>query len=149
MPTLLLGLLSTTLPALAQTGSGGKDGSIEKCERSLGTLAVAEPQSHILVSLGQYKLGSPLTMLRSIAQESAGFTVVERGVGMQNIQQERALAAGGLLQQSANEGGGQLQAGDFVLTPRLQFSDSTGGIGAAVRACWAAWAARWAVWRAG
>lgn len=41
MPTLLLGLLSTTLPALAQTGSGGKDGNIETSERNLGTLAVA------------------------------------------------------------------------------------------------------------
>lgn len=126
-------LVSTlSLTAQAQTGSGGKDGYIEKCERNLGTLAVSEPQSHILASLNQYKLGSPSTMLRMIAQESACFTVVERGVGMQNIQQERALAAGGMLQQDANVGGGQLQAADFVLTPSLQFSDSTGGVGAAV-----------------
>lgn len=126
--------MTLTLPASAwaQTGSGGKDGTIEKCERNLGTLAVSEPQSHILASLSQYKLGSPGTMLRMIAQESGCFTVVERGVGMQNIQQERALAAGGMLQQDANMGGGQLQAADFVLTPSLQFSDSTGGIGGAV-----------------
>lgn len=121
-----------SLPAMAQTGSGGKDGTIEKCERNLGTLAVSEPQSHVLASLGQYKLGSPSTMLRMIVQESGCFTVVERGVGMQNIQQERALAAGGMLQQDANMGGGQLQAADFVLTPSLQFSDSTGGLGGAV-----------------
>ena len=118
--------------AWAQTGSGGKDGTIEKCDRNLGTLAVSEPQSHMLASLGQYKLGSPGTMLRMIAQESGCFTVVERGVGMQNIQQERALASGGMLQQDANMGGGQLQAADFVLTPSLQFSDSTGGVGGAV-----------------
>lgn len=124
--------LSLSGAALAQTGSGGKDGTIEKCDRNLGTLAVAEPQSHMLASLGQYKLGSPGTMLRMIAQESACFTVVERGVGMQNIQQERALASGGMLQQDANMGGGQLQAADFVLTPSLQFSDSTGGLGGAV-----------------
>jgi len=68
-------------------------------------------------------------MLRAIAQESAGFTVVERGVGMQNIQQERALAAGGLLQQSANEGGGQLQAGDFVLTPACSFQIARAALG--------------------
>lgn len=118
--------------ALAQTGSGGKDGTIEKCERNLGTLAVAEPQAYMLTSLSEYKLGSPATMLRMIAQESGCFTVVERGVGMQNIQQERALAAGGMLQQDANVGGGQLQAADFVLTPSLQFSDTTGGMGASV-----------------
>jgi curli biogenesis system outer membrane secretion channel CsgG len=71
-------------------------------------------------------------MLRMIAQESGCFTVVERGVAMQNIQQERALASGGMLQQDANMGGGQLQAADFVLSPSLQFSGNTGGIGAAV-----------------
>ncbi len=128
---LVFGLLGN-VPTQAQTGSGGKEGNIEKCERNLGTLAVAEPQSHVLASLGQYKLGSPSTMLRMIAQESGCFTVVERGVAMQNIQQERALASGGLLQQDANMGGGQLQAADFVLTPSLQFSGGTGGIGAAV-----------------
>ncbi len=132
--TLAAGLLAgaALTAAQAQTGSGGKDGSIEKCERNLGTLAVAEPQSHMLASLGQYKLGSPSTMLRMIAQESNCFTVVERGVGMQNIQQERALAAGGMLQQGSNMGGGQLQAADFVLTPSLQFSDTTGGMGGVV-----------------
>jgi hypothetical protein len=98
----------------------------------LGTLVVAEPQSHIWASLGQYKLSSPSAMLRVIAQKSACFAVLERGVGMQNIQQERALAAEGLLEQSATVGGGQLQAADFVLTPNLQFSDNTGGIGAAL-----------------
>jgi len=126
---LMVGLAFSTH---AQTGSGGKDGTIEKCERNLGTLAVSEPQSHILASLNQYKLGSPSTMLRMIAQESNCFTVVERGVGMQNIQQERALASGGMLQQNSNLGGGQLQAADFVLTPSMQFADTTGGIGGAV-----------------
>ncbi len=116
----------------AQTGSGGSDGTITKCPRNLGTLAVAEPQSHILASLGRYSLGSPSIMLRMIAQESGCFTVVERGVAMQNIQQERALASGGQLQGGSNVGGGQLQAADFVMTPAVQFSDDTGGIGAAV-----------------
>lgn len=121
-----------SVSALAQTGSGGKEGNIERCERNLGTLAVAEPQTQMLAQLTEYKLGSPATMLRMIAQESGCFSVVERGVAMQNIQQERALAAGGLLQQDANMGGGQLQAADFVLTPSLQFSDNTGGMGASV-----------------
>jgi curli biogenesis system outer membrane secretion channel CsgG len=131
-PAIAALMASLAFSTHAQTGSGGKDGTIEKCERNLGTLAVSEPQSHILASLNQYKLGSPSTMLRMIAQESNCFTVVERGVGMQNIQQERALASGGMLQQNANMGGGQLQAADFVLTPSMQFADATGGIGGAV-----------------
>jgi curli biogenesis system outer membrane secretion channel CsgG len=127
---LTVGLLASA--AQAQTGAGGaENGSIERCNRVLGTLAVAEPQSHMLSSLGRFSLGSPTTMLRMMAQESGCFTVVERGVAMQNIQQERALAGGGMLQQGANMGGGQLQAADFVMTPALQFSDSTGGIGGA------------------
>jgi curli biogenesis system outer membrane secretion channel CsgG len=130
--TLLMAAWALPSAALAQTGSGGKDGQIEKCDRILGTLAVSEPQSHMLASLNQYKLGSPATMLRMIAQESACFTVVERGVGMQNIQQERALASGGMLQQNANVGGGQLQAADFVMTPSMQFADTTGGVGGVV-----------------
>jgi len=127
---ILVSLLWTS--ALAQTGSGGKDGTIEKCSAPLGTLAVSEPQAHMLAGLGRYQLGSPTTMLRMIVQESGCFQVVERGAAMQNIQQERALAAGGMLQQGSNVGGGQLQAADFVMTPAVQFSDSTGGVGGVV-----------------
>ena len=122
------------VPAAAQndtqgaTTAGAADSSIEKCARVLGTLAVAEPQSFMLADLNRYKLGSPATMLRMIAQESNCFTVVERGVGMQNIQQERALAGSGMLQEGSNQGGGQLQAADFVMTPSVQFAADTGGV---------------------
>ena len=107
-------------------------GAIEKCNRNFGTLAVAEPQSQILTYLGRYSLGSPSTMLRMIVQESGCFTVVERGIALQNLQQERALAAGGQLQDGSNVGGGQMQAADFVMTPSVQFSDDSGGVGGAV-----------------
>lgn len=120
------------LHATAHAQTGSSDGSISKCDRVLGTLAVAEPQNEIIARLTQYKLGSPSTLLRMIAQESGCFYVVERGVAMQNIQQERALAADGMLHEDANVGGGQLQAADFVLTTSVQFSDDTGGMGAAV-----------------
>ena len=132
-PFLLSALvLSIPLSATAQTGTGGTDGEIAKCERVLGTLAVAEPQSQMLAELTRYKLGSPSTMLRMIAQESNCFTVVERGVAMQNLQQERALAGSGMLQEGSNLGGGQLQAADFVMTPAVQFSGGTGGVGASM-----------------
>ncbi|WP_222612513.1 CsgG/HfaB family protein [Undibacterium flavidum] len=107
-------------------------GAIEKCSKNLGTLAVVEPQSHMLASLSNYKLGSPSTMLRMIVEESGCFTVVERGVAMQNIRQERELASAGQLQQGSNVGGGQLQAADFVMTPSVQFASDTGGVGGAV-----------------
>ena len=110
----------------------GQKGSIEKCSKNLGTLAVVEPQSHMLASLSRYNLGSPSTMLRMIVEESGCFTVVERGVALQNIRQERELASAGQLQQGSNVGGGQLQAADFVMTPAVQFASDTGGVGGAV-----------------
>jgi curli biogenesis system outer membrane secretion channel CsgG len=106
--------------------------TIEKCPRELGTLAVAEPQDHVLGSLRGYGLGSPAVMLRLIVEESGCFAVVERGVAMQNLQQERALAAGGQLQAGSNIGGGQMVGADFVMTPAIQFSGESGGVGGAV-----------------
>jgi hypothetical protein len=125
----------TTLAAmlLATGGAWAEDQpTVEKCDREMGSLAVAEPQDHVLASLGRYRLGSPSVMLRMIAQESGCFAVVERGVAMHNLQQERSLAAGGQLQAGSNIGGGQMQAADFVMTPAVQFSDDSGGVGGAV-----------------
>ena len=124
--------LGVLLVAANAAWAGDAKPSIEHCDREMGTLAVAEPQDHILSRLSYYKLGSPSTMLRMIAQESGCFVVVERGAAMQNLQQERALAAGGQLQQGSNIGGGQMQVADFVLTPAVQFSDDSGGIGGTV-----------------
>ena len=106
--------------------------TVEKCSKEMGSLAVAEPQAHVLHGLTRYGLGSPAVMLRMIVQESGCFAVVERGVGMQNLQQERALAAGGDLQHDSNVGKGQLQAADFVMTPAVQFAAETGGVGGMV-----------------
>jgi hypothetical protein len=105
---------------------------VEKCPKELGTLAVAEPQDHYLAGLRHYGLGSPTIMLRMMAEESGCFAVVERGVAMQNLQQERALAAGGQLQADNNIGAGQMVGADFVMTPVVQFSGESGGVGGMV-----------------
>ncbi|HSW03755.1 Ig domain-containing protein [Aquabacterium sp.] len=125
----------TFLGALLLAGTAAADDSqptVEKCDREMGSLAVAEPQSHVIAGLSRYQLGSPSIMLRMIAQESGCFAVVERGVAMQNLQQERSLAAGGQLQAGSNVGGGQMQVADFVMTPAVQFSDDTGGVGGVI-----------------
>ncbi|WP_425257028.1 CsgG/HfaB family protein [Rubrivivax sp. RP6-9] len=124
---LLLPFTALALPALAADAP-----SVEKCSQELGTLAVAEPQAHVMSGLSRYGLGSPAVMLRMLVQESGCFAVVERGVAMQNLQQERALAAQGQLQADANVGGGQMAVADFVMTPTVQFSGDTGGIGGAI-----------------
>lgn len=124
--------LGALLLAANACWAAGSQPNMEHCDREMGSLAVAEPQDYILSRLSYYKLGSPSTMLRMIAQESGCFAVVERGAAMQNLQQERALAAGGQLQAGSNIGGGQMQVADFVMTPAVQFSEDSGGVGGSV-----------------
>lgn len=119
--------------ALFAAGSHAADeAKIEKCSAELGTLAVAEPQAHVMSGLHRYGLGSPSVMLRMMVQESGCFAVVERGVAMQNLQQERALGAQGQLQAGSNIGGGQMAVADFVMTPVVQFSGDSGGVGGSI-----------------
>ncbi len=114
-------------PAAAQD----KD-KIERCSAPYGTLAVNEPTDEVLNWLRRYDLDSPAALIRIYAQESNCFIVVERGKGMQNLQQERALGASGELQSGSNMGKGQMVAADLVLTPYVQFADNNaGGVGAA------------------
>ena len=68
-------------------------------------------------SLSRYGLQSPTGLIRMMIQQSNCFIVVERGNGMQNMMQERALQESGELRQNSNMGGGQMVSADFVLTP--------------------------------
>ncbi len=103
--------------------------TVEKCERPLGTIAVSENQGASQAQLQSYGLGSPVSLLRIMIQQSNCFTVLERGVAMQNLQEERALAANGDTKAGSNIGKGQLQAADFVMTPGVQFAaGNTGGL---------------------
>ncbi len=137
-------------PAFAQTqtkqGQGGSvvkgaagtegrtdGGNLEHCAEPMGAMAVVEPQDAVLVALTRYNLRSPVGLIRLMIQQSNCFIVIERGVGMSNMMQERALASGGELRQNSNMGGGQMVAADFVLTPNVVFSENNaGGVGGAV-----------------
>lgn len=125
----VLGLALAMLAGGAWAQDQEQGSTVEKCGKSFGTLAVAEPQTG-WGHLSRYGLGSPATLLRMMIQQSGCFDVVERGVAMQNLQQERALAQSGDLRQESNLGKGQMQAADFVMTPVVQIAASdTGGIG--------------------
>jgi hypothetical protein len=117
----------------AGTDGGRGDKGLEHCDRPMGALAVVEPQDYILLSLRRYSLGSPTGLIRMMVQQSNCFVVIERGVGMQNMMQERELSAAGQLRENSNMGGGQMVSADFVLTPSVVFSeDDAGGVGAGV-----------------
>jgi curli biogenesis system outer membrane secretion channel CsgG len=125
----LLALLSAAAPVAAQSK---KDG-LERCAQPIAALAVLEPKNDVLSALRRYELQSPTTLIRTMAQQSNCFVVVERGAGMQTMQGERDLARSGELQEGSNIGGGQMKAADYYLTPNVLFSEGdAGGVGAAV-----------------
>ena len=116
----------------AGTGGSTGDNGLEHCDKPMGALAVVEPQTQVLHALLQYKLQSPVGLIRMMVQQSNCFIVVERGAGMQNMMQERQLAAAGESRQGSNLGGGQMVAADFILTPSVVFSENNaGGLGTA------------------
>jgi curli biogenesis system outer membrane secretion channel CsgG len=149
-PNIVLSLVlaSLMLPASAQTlgaggsmatggagpdGAQGASGKLEHCDAPKGTLAVVEPQTQVEANLQRYGLGSPSSVIRMLVQQSNCFQVVERGAGMNNMMQERALAQGGELQNGQNVGKGQMVAADFLLTPSVVFSENdAGGVGGAL-----------------
>jgi Curli production assembly/transport component CsgG len=116
-------------------GTGGAVGAkgLQHCDKPMGAVAVVEPQDYVMRALSGYGLQSPVGLIRMMIQQSNCFIVVERGIGMQNMMQERALADSGQLRQSSNVGGGQMVAADFILTPSVVFSEGdAGGVGGAV-----------------
>jgi len=125
----------TTLMLMSSISWADDEAVLEKCDAPKGTVAVAEPQSHVIMALSRYNLPPPTSLLRQYIQNSNCFQVVERGRAMRNIQQERNLSESGMLQQDSNMGGGQMVTADFVMTPDVIFKDSNAGgagVGAAV-----------------
>jgi Curli production assembly/transport component CsgG len=116
-------------------GPGGSQGDngLEHCDKPMGAMAVVEPQDYVMQSLSQYGLQSPTGLIRMMVQQSNCFVIVERGIGMQNMMQERALHESGELRSGSNMGGGQMVGADFVLTPQVVFSENNaGGLGGAL-----------------
>lgn len=114
-------------------GAQGENKQLEKCDGPKGTLAVVEPQDQVMAALSRFNLQSPTQVVRMIVQQSNCFQIVERGLAMQNMMQERALAQGGELQQGSNVGRGQMVAADFIVNPNVVFSEgNAGGVGAAL-----------------
>jgi hypothetical protein len=119
--------------AAGTSGAVGDTGDLAKCDKPMGAVAVVEPQDYVMQALSRYSLGSPVSLIRLMIQQSNCFIVVERGMGMQNMMQERALADSGQLRQDSNMGGGQMVSADYILTPQVVFSESNaGGAGGAL-----------------
>jgi hypothetical protein len=130
------GSQSTVTGSAGGASAQGASSQLEKCDESLGTLAVVEDQGAAWYGyLSQYKLGSTVPVLRMMVQQSNCFVVVERGRAMQNIMQERALDRTGETREGSNFGKGQMVAADYTMSPSINFSQKgTGGVGATLGA---------------
>ncbi len=122
---------NNTISGSTSNNSSKNTPSLKKCDKKIATLAVVEPQDYEMLALMQYSLPSPTSLIRLIVQQSNCFIVVERGLGMQNILQERSLSSSGELKSDQNIGKGQMITADYVLTPTIVFKESNaGGLGA-------------------
>lgn len=105
---------------------------IPTCNRSLGALAIVEPDSQWWRELN---IGSPEAILKIIVQKSGCFTLVNRGRTMQSRAMERAMADSGELQNGSNLGKGQVKTADYYLEPNIVSANkksSGGGFGGAL-----------------
>lgn len=123
------------------TGSAGGAASqnanarLERCDQSLGTLAVVEDQTApwYYQLTREYKLTSTVPLIRLLVQQSNCFVVVERGRAFGQMQTERALSQSGELREGSNFGQGQMVAADYSLNPMITFSQKdTRGLGGAL-----------------
>lgn len=110
----------------AQQERAQKTAEIPTCTKSLGTIAVLEPEGTNWWT-GQ-QLASPAALIKVFVNRSHCFTLVDRGKGMAAMQAERSLASGGELRGGSNLGKGQIKAADYVMVPDLisQNADSGG-----------------------
>lgn len=112
---------------LAETGyqqQQRKQAEIPHCARSLGAIAIHEPDSDWWSKM---QLGSPTAVLKIYVAQSGCFKLLDRGAGMQAAEQERAYAARGTLQKGSNIGAGQVRAADYVLVPDLVTHNQNAG----------------------
>src|SRR5215813_2689077 len=78
-------------PPAPPSGTPNAASDLERCDKPMGAVAVVEPQDYVGRALAKYQLGSPVGLIRLMVQQSNCFIVVERGMGMKNMMQERAL----------------------------------------------------------
>jgi len=110
---------------------------LERCTRPLGTVTIHEDRNAQWYQIlsQRYNLTSTVPVLKLIIQQSGCFVVVERGVGMQNVMQERELMKSGELRGYSNFKKRQMVAADYTIVPSVTFSaGNTSGLGGLVGA---------------
>jgi curli biogenesis system outer membrane secretion channel CsgG len=125
-------VVALAAPAAAQPrATASTTPQVPRCSQSLGSVSIQNGDS---AGWTRHRLNPPAALLRVVVQQSACFTVVERGAGLDAAMRERELSSGGQLQRQSNVGGGQIRAADFVLLADVVAQDDNasggGGFGA-------------------
>jgi len=116
-------------PSSAHTAQEKGAAEIPRCTRSLGTIAIVEPDNQWWRELN---LESPEAILKVFVQQSGCFKIVNRGRGLAMRSKERALTDSRELKAGSNIGQGQIKAADYFLQPDIAASNKNSG-GNAVR----------------
>jgi curli biogenesis system outer membrane secretion channel CsgG len=120
----LLMLAAVTAGSASVVAAGEKEIQLPACDKTFGTLSVAEPEQKWWV---QYDLESPEALIKVFVSECKCFTLVDRGRGLEAALKERELAAGGEVGVESNMGKGQIRAADYVLIPDIVSQNSNAG----------------------
>jgi|GEM_PF-51087 len=117
----------------AQRAQDREMARIPKCDRPIGSLAIADGDPR---NFDAMQLQPPQTLLRVVVQESGCFTLVDRGnITLDAIERERRFASAGALQANSNLGQGQMRAADFILLAEVASeNDDASGMGIAANA---------------
>ena len=117
-------LAVVTAGSASAVAAGEKEIQLPACDKTFGTLSVAEPEQKWWV---QYNLESPEALIKVFVSQCKCFTLVDRGRGLEAAQKERELAAGGDLAGESNMGKGQIRAADYVLIPDIVSQNANAG----------------------
>ncbi|TKB08406.1 CsgG/HfaB family protein [Desulforhopalus sp. IMCC35007] len=129
------GAKTTATGSTAGSSSQNVNPALQRCDATLGTLAVVEETSApwYVYLRTDWKLGPTTPVLKMLAQQSNCFVVVERGRAMNNMMEERALENSGELRKGSNFQKGQMVAADYSMSPSITFSNNNAGsIGGAI-----------------
>ena len=117
-------LAVVTAGSASVAAAGEKEIQLPACDKTFGTLSVAEPDQKWWV---QYNLESPEALIKVFVSQCKCFTLVDRGRGLEAAMKERELAAGGEVAAESSIGKGQIRAADYVLIPDIVSQNANAG----------------------
>jgi len=117
-------LAIVTAGSASAVAAGEKEIQLPACDRTFGTLSVAEPEQKWWV---QYNLESPEALIKVFVSQCKCFTLVDRGRGLEAALKERELAAGGEVGAESSIGKGKIRAADYVLIPDIVSQNADAG----------------------